>query len=218
LTRVDPSGHMGVALLNMFLKVHAIDRHYPDVDLARGIFAANGEGSIYTAFHEIAQVQAATQIYNNNRANNPDVPQQAQEYLLPTLEYKVQTKEKKWTGKCCKSYEADIVYGDQVWEVKPLGGASPKRQLDRYTASGTLRRGDQLDPMDVGIVDYGDTYNISVQLRMNIESSADGEIYYSFYLLMGEDKVNLSTSQAREIVDDYYFDDSSFNFRKWFKK
>lgn len=84
----------------------------------------------------------------------------------PTLEKKLSTGEKGLFKK--KHYEADIVLGNQVWEVKPKNGKDPKVQLELYKKLGYLTEG----RTGITILD---------NVKMRIEFPNPGEAIYLFY-------------------------------------
>jgi RHS repeat-associated protein len=157
LKYVDPNGRSPVLWLTaMFTLFRA--KTIDTSELTWGLVPANGL-NIGNALHEIAQVVAATAI--------------SERYGNAALEYKVD-----------KRKEADIVAGNQVWEVKPLGGKSPDTQLEVYTMLGGLERGDNT-PF------RGQTINVSMIGNIKMEVSfgeKPGEIYYECYKNRGDGK------------------------------
>ncbi|MNG12218.1 hypothetical protein D3C84_958160 [compost metagenome] len=72
--------------------------------------------------------------------------------------------------------------------------------------------------MDIGIIDYGNQYGMSAQLRMLIVSPEEGEIYYSFYLMLGDESFDISTTEARSLVNEYYYGDDDEYIQDFFGK
>jgi hypothetical protein len=107
---------------------------------------------LYTAFHEIAQLNIAKKL-------------QKLKFKNITLEYRI-------TGKG----EADIVATKSkkyVWEIKPLG-TSPESQLKKYTAKTGLVRGYNIGNInDIPICGH---------IKMNISFNSTGGAFYAFYV------------------------------------
>ncbi|MHB8064408.1 MAG: RHS repeat domain-containing protein [Ruminiclostridium sp.] len=159
---VDPSGHMSAEKLNAYSYIYNTARNTDSYN--QYIIEDNGL-NIYTALHEIAQLNVARELYIEYGAE-------------ATLEYKIKSKtEKNIFGKC-KTYEADVVFGRAVWEVKPKG-TSATAQLKKYTENGDLTPGNMLNTVkDILIVDsiYEDK-----KIYMKVEFPNLGEAKYSFY-------------------------------------
>lgn len=170
LTRTDPTGHSYDWSLNLISKGYN-KGSYNAANASTLILGANGLSAaipalpelgeeeanyrlLYVPFHEIAQIQAAKAIYDKYGGS-------------PTLEKKLS----KPSGK--GNYKADIVFGNKVWEVKPLNGEDPKPQLELYKKAGNLIEGDILSPIN-GIP-------VFENVKMNITFPAEGEIRYSLY-------------------------------------
>jgi hypothetical protein len=117
--------------------------------------------SLYTPFHEIAQINVAKKLY--------EMTGQKVE-----LEKSLETKEREFFGLRKKRYEADIVLGNEVWEVKPLKGKDPKPQLELYKKLGGLTEGKQLNTIS-GITVFD-------QIKMEINFPNKGEARYSMYI------------------------------------
>ena len=149
---IDSTGRMSVAFLRMMSQIYNANIINSSV-ASLSTIALNGLG-IYTAFHEIAQLNIAKQLKKRG-------------YKV-TLEYRVG-----------KKGEADIVaqanwYSKKyVWEVKPLG-TSASAQLTKYTKGTGLLRGFSL----------GKISNIPIvgKIKMNITFDSRGGAYYAFYL------------------------------------
>ena len=112
--------------------------------------ALNGLG-IYTAFHEIAQLNIAKKLKKLGFRNI-------------TLEYRTSGKD-----------EADIVatkFKKYVWEVKPAG-KSPESQLRKYTTGTGLVRG-----YSIGNINR---IPVCGRVKMNISFNSKGGAFYSFY-------------------------------------
>jgi hypothetical protein len=90
------------------------------------------------------------------------------------LEKSLYTGENKWFGLKKKYYEADIVSGNDVWEVKPITGKDPKPQLELYKKIGGLKLGRQLGTIR-GVRVYDN-------IKMDITFPRHGEARYSLYL------------------------------------
>ena len=75
--------------------------------------------------------------------------------------------------------EADIVAGSYVWEIKPIG-TTAVNQPDKYLSAGGLSRGFDMDPVtEIPIVD---------NIKMQVTSSGNGVLHYSFYNDQGDVK------------------------------
>ncbi len=146
----DPSGYMAVELLNMLSTVYSLC-NFNSSAIAILTISLNGLG-IYKAFHEIAQLNIAKKLSKKG--------------FLVGLEQKV-----------AKGCIADIVAtkgkNRYIWEVKPLGGSSPRSQLNRYTNKTGYKKGYNIGSIK-GIVILG-------KLKMNITFDSTGGAYYSFY-------------------------------------
>jgi RHS repeat-associated protein len=145
----DPNGHQPVSTLNAIYNFYASGA-MSQTCVSTETFIAN-LGNIWTAFHEIAQVNAAKALSDAG-------------VVGISLEHKV--------GNRC---EADIVgNNNQVWEVK-LAGTSSNAQLTKYCSMGGLERGDNMaiDPI-TNIPIIGD-------IKMRVNFGQPGEINYSFY-------------------------------------
>lgn len=91
----------------------------------------SGSGDIYyTYLYELAQMYSSKAVTGYN----------------PELEYSYKTKNK--FGLSTRN-EIDIVRmsdkGNVIWEVKPLGGESPEKQLAKYSAGTGFARGGTLE-------------------------------------------------------------------------
>ncbi len=165
LVYIDPSGNMPVWSLNLIAATYAKSKP-ADWEASLMVFGANGvlgdtkHYSLFTPFHEIAQINIAKVIYDKTGA-------------LPELEKKIPTGETEFFGLKKKTYEADIVSGDKVWEVKPLNGQDPKPQLELYKKIGGLTEGEKL-PTISGITVFDD-------IKMRISFPEMGEARYSLY-------------------------------------
>jgi hypothetical protein len=160
LTHTDPTGHMSADTLNaMSFAYNQVPGTYPSsYALSMAVIAENGVWSIWTSFHEIAQLNVSKQLYDFSG-------------LQPALESPVYSMtEKNKSGNPKYKGEADIVIGNAVWEVKPYK-TSPEEQLTKYTTDTGLSRGMLIEPMTVDIVgDY----------KMKINSDGPGDIRYRF--------------------------------------
>lgn len=185
---VDPSGYTYTWALNLISKGYN-KGYYNSANASLMIFGSSALSflapdmsaptsthfySLFTPFHEIAQINVARALYRIYGSH-------------PTLELKLKTDYKGLFKQ--KYYEADIVLGKQVWEVKPKGGADPKPQLELYKRLGNLREGNKLKTIS-GIVILGN-------VRMKIEFPNAGEALYSFYEITGNGQTrNMSTVGA----------------------
>lgn len=159
----DPSGHMAVPKLNEFLAQY-INGDITTDEMINGVIYENGDGAIYTAFHEITQILAADRIYAAAGAQGE----------IPILEYKVEKG------------EVDIFYNNQYWEVKAKYSKNfiimkdaawedlekQMKKYEKYLPEGT-ERGSAFNTID-GIHIVGNLY-------MTIEYLASGKILYSMY-------------------------------------
>ncbi|GED33264.1 hypothetical protein P9761_05380 [Brevibacillus centrosporus] len=162
----DPSGHMPVWSLNLISGTYNSGA-VADWEASMMVFGGNtalGNGkhtSLYTPFHEIAQINVAKKLYENTGKQ-------------PELEKSLETGETEFFGLLKKKYEADIVLGNQVWEVKPLNGQDPKPQLELYKKIGGLIEGKKLNTIS-GITVFD-------QIKMEITFPNKGEARYSMYV------------------------------------
>ncbi|WBW98151.1 hypothetical protein [Oceanirhabdus sp. W0125-5] len=118
---------------------------------------ANG-GAVWTAFHEIAQLNIAKEL--NKRGYDS------------ILEYEITSKTQKNRWGRAKKYEADIVSGDMVWEVKPIG-TDGTAQLNKYMTDGDLMEGFTMKPItDIDVIK---------DIKMMITFDKPGLANYSFY-------------------------------------
>ena len=149
---IDFNGAMSVPFLRMLSKIY--NKNIISSAVASLSSLALNGGGIYTAFHEIAQLNIAKELYKRG-------------YNV-TLEYGLG-----------KKGEADIVaqanwYSKKyVWEVKPLG-TSASAQISKYTNGTGLKKGFSL----------GNINNIRIfgNIKMNITFDGNGGAYYAFYL------------------------------------
>lgn len=119
--------------------------------------------TVYTSFHEITQILAATKIYENAGSKGD----------IPELERRVSTG------------EIDMYFNGSIWEVKALyswnnrivqdaAWEDAETQLRKYEEADTsLKRGGEIDTID-GIQILGNLF-------MEISSIDDGKIVYSTY-------------------------------------
>jgi hypothetical protein len=130
---------------------------------------------LFVPFHEIAQINVAKKLYQNYGKH-------------PELEKRLKKPNNK------KGYfEADIVLGNKVWEVKPLFGQDPKAQLELYKEAGNLTEGEMLPSLsDITVFD---------DIKMEITFPEIGEARYQLYQQGdGNTRKNLSTIGAAIIV------------------
>lgn len=160
-----------------------IKGRYTKQNLTKKVIMQN-KGNLWVAFHEIAQIHIANRL--------ADAGQEVK------LEYPIKSKQKNWLG-MYKRYEADIVDLDSnlVWEVKPILGKDPKRQLELYTREGGLTRG----PIMKEINDIPITKNI----KMKVTFPRAGEARYSFYREQNGNKVDVKSTVVKKEVEEEYF-------------
>ena len=146
---IDASGFMTVSMLRMLSTIFNYNI-ISESTAALSVLALNGFG-IYTAFHEIAQLNIAKKLKNKGFRNI-------------NLEYRIGSKG-----------EADIVATKgkkYVWEVKPLGG-NPNSQLSKYTNRTGYSRG-----YNIGTIR---NIKIVGKLTMTITFNSSGGAFYAFY-------------------------------------
>lgn len=186
---IDPSGHMSVENLNAYSFIYNTAR---DTDSINQYVIEDNGLNIWTALHEIAQLNVARELYLEYGAE-------------ATLEYEIISKtEKNIFGKC-KKYEADVVYGHAVWEVKPKG-TSAKAQLKKYTDNSDLKPGIKLNTVkDILIVD---SFKNDKRIYMKVEFPAPGEAKYSFYRKKDKDgqeeEVTVKSTEVFTILFEQY--------------
>ncbi len=142
-------------------------------------------GNIYLAFHEIAQLNISKKLHGMN--------------INSVLEYPIISSSKKDIWGNYKKYEADVVIPKtrEVYEVKPIYGEDPKKQLDKYKKDGNLILGVPLPSItDIPILD---------DLKMGIVFLKPGEANYYFYKKDRSGEVEfVTTVEALKIVQEYY--------------
>jgi len=191
LTHTDPTGHMGVENLRRLSGLYNAGTLSAS-SISAAVISANGKG-IWTALHEIAQVNIAKKLNSMG--------------LAPTLEQEITSKTKKnWLGRF-KRYEADVVVEqtNEVWEVKPILGKDPKKQLELYKSEGGYVEGRKLDTIR-GIPVIG-------SINMKIQFPENGAAIYSFYRedKDGNEVYVPSTDVKKEILDERAMADKSVN-------
>ena len=147
---VDYGGFMAVAVLRMLSNIYNAGI-INDSTVSLSTLALNGLG-LYTAFHEIAQLNIAKKL-------------EAKGFRNITLEQYIRGKG-----------EADIVATKRkkyVWEVKPLG-TSPNSQLVKYSKGTGYNRG-----YNIGKID---NIAICGKVKMCITFDSSGGAYYAFYV------------------------------------
>ena len=147
---VDYNGFMSVQVLRMLSNIYNAGV-INDSAISLSTLALNGLG-LYTAFHEIAQLNIAKKLKQKGFWN----------IIL----------EQYINGKG----EADIVatrWKKYVWEVKPLG-TSPNTQLTKYTKGTGYSRG-----YNIGNIS---NIAICGRVKMNITFDSSGGAYYAFYV------------------------------------
>ncbi len=162
LTHVDPTGHMAANALNSIAAAYSIfGNNQTSAQVSKAVILANG-WNFYTALHEIAQVNIYRALVERGYA--------------PILEQKIKSNENTLLGLGPKkTYEADVVANGLLWEVKPLGGASPKKQIEKYTELG----GYVAAP--TGTLESIKGIYIVSGIYMKIDFPKAGEARYSFY-------------------------------------
>jgi RHS repeat-associated protein len=166
---VDPTGHMPHLLKNLAAQVYS---HAPISSgvMSAAVFATNfatgGIWELFNSFHDIAQINIVKALGGQALLEVP---------LIGT--------------------RADVVgLGAQVWEVKPLLGASAQRQLLAAAANGLVPGTTLLGQVLEGIT-------IAPNLYMRINFPAPGEARYSFYRYNDEgQEVSINTMGAVRIV------------------
>ncbi|WP_310829409.1 hypothetical protein [Paenibacillus pedocola] len=184
---------MKVDKLNDYLHQYASSKISTE-DLVKAVIKENGGAglSIYTSFHEISQILVATKLYYLD----PN-------HVMPTLEYRV------------SSGEIDIVQGNEIYDVKPMG-SSAEQQLKKYQQSDpNLIRGSWFTSInDIKLIDMeGETEPITgiifPDLYMQIIWGSPGKIYYTQYYYVDNNKTwkreKVSNSNAFFKVFDHYF-------------
>jgi len=164
LKYVDPNGYMPAPMLRtlstLYQQGYVSDRMLPEITTAANF------GNIWTAFHEIAQINIANQL--------------SKQGFSPILEFKITSK-----------IGADVVAGDEGWEVKPITGKDPKRQLEIYENKGGLKRGHLLTSMT--------NIYITDKIKMEITFPKRGEARYSFYKMNEEgQRVPVTVTEAAQ--------------------
>jgi len=150
VNHIDYGGFMAVAVLRMLSNIYNAGIISAST-ASMSTLALNGLG-LYTAFHEIAQLNIAKKL-------------QLKGFRNITLEQYIKGKG-----------EADIVATNRykyVWEVKPLG-TSPNAQLVKYTKGTGLYRG-----YNIGSID---NITICGKVKMFITFDSSGGAYYAFYV------------------------------------
>ena len=176
INNVDPSGYMPVYALRGASVLYNSGVLNASLTSTFAL-VANGLGA-YTAFHEIAQLNVAKALYEMGYGS--------------VLEYRITSKtEKNKFGKC-KQYEADIVSGNMVWEIKP-SGTDGTAQLKKYMTDGDLIAGFVMDPI-MNIPVLGD-------IKMGIVFDKPGVASYYFYKL--NEKEEEVIVPATEVVKEY---------------
>ena len=117
---IDPNGTMPVSILNYLCWLYG-NNYIGDAEISIAVIMGNG-GNIYNAFHEIAQLNVAKQLYMRG--------------FTPTLEFAIDGEG-----------EADISAGGMLWEVKAIG-RSGAMQLKRYVDASGMNYGEPLAKID----------------------------------------------------------------------
>jgi RHS repeat-associated protein len=191
----DPSGHMAVERLNTYLSEY-IGGQYTDEQLVKAVILENGENGIYTSFHEFTQLMSARQIYDSAGSQGS----------LPVLEQKT------------KSGEIDIVYNNQIWEVKAKYGAV----YIHSEGSGrfkTYRQFTDWEDAEAQLNKYQEENKNFTRGYMidKIDTIDNGKIGYSLYMPTKSDEKGYFQSGnffPRNYVDGKYFDDSGTGLPK----
>gem|GEM_PF-4743708 len=179
LTHVDPSGHMQVKALQSISTRYNLGRIAngnlaPMVLIANGLESSKGIQNV-TVFHDIAQIIAAKQVYKAFAGGR---------VLMPALEVPLKS-----------GREIDIMWKDQIWEVKPFG-TSAEEQLKAYTEEGNYTRGKELNPVK--------DFHLYGNLFMSVYFTSPGVVNYSLNLKQDGKTTNLSVIEARSYVNNEY--------------
>lgn len=180
----DLNGNMPVLTLRTISQWYNNGHLNPRETTALGI-VFNGL-NVYNAFHEIAQLNIAKTIYGSG-------------YGTPILEYTVKSKTETNFFGVPKKYEADIVLGAQMWEVKLAGSFTQNsfnEQAQIYMNNGDLSLGSPMQPI-VNIPIYRDIF-------MRIDFPQPGLAEYKFY----NDSGSVSTQELVSDIKDSQIDAS----------
>ncbi len=134
--------------------------------------------NVWTAFHEIAQVNIARRLSDLGKGE-------------ATLEYSISYVDSLMFVTKNKNIEADVVLDGSVWEVKPIG-KSGEKQLNKYIEKGNLTKGEILDPIrDIPVFD---------NIKMQIIFPSKGNAQYSFYTVdpITEEVKEVSSSSVKK--------------------
>ncbi|WP_223067787.1 RHS repeat-associated core domain-containing protein [Paenibacillus caui] len=185
LVYTDPTGHMAVDELNGIAALYS-SGILTSGEASAAIITANKKG-FYTAFHEIAQVNIYKQLVKKGYS--------------PILEKSIQSNEKNIFGKY-KTVEADVVAGIYLWEVKPRGGASAKKQIEKYTALSDYV------PGPVTLLNTMTDIQVVGNIYMEVEFPSNGEARYSFYRKEVDSRgvVHISEVKTKEVYHKLYLD------------
>jgi RHS repeat-associated protein len=187
VNRIDPSGRMPVWMLNTISWGYNNRAFFGDWDASLAVFLGNvidpgRHTSLYVPFHEIAQINIARYLHNLTGGKNEIILEKS----IGTGEY----YKRFGVIKTEKLYEADIVMGRQVWEVKPISGKDPKPQLELYKKKGGLTPSNIL----VGHTISGIT--VFDELKMKITFPRPGEARYELYFDSGNGTIETITTVA----------------------
>nr|WP_246281465.1 RHS repeat-associated core domain-containing protein [Saccharibacillus qingshengii] len=205
LKYMDPTGRVAYEGLNAFLSQYAKGETNAGTPLSTkalsgAIIDLTGEGGIYLAFHQIAQVVAGKKIFEKTKS-------------ATTVEYDL------------NRYRVDIVSNNYMWEVKPLRWKEDfgwwdkesylvgpvyyedaDKQLAKYESeskntSKPLKKGFSISKID-DIPIYGSLY-------MNIVSPKNGVLAYGFHWYDNGVRRSIKTQGAYNYIkSNFPFEDS----------
>ncbi len=175
---IDSSGNMPVYALQGISGAYNANKLSAEY-VSIFTLSANGKG-VYTALHEIAQLNIAKALSESGQVS--------------ILEYSITSKTEKNKNGKLKKYEADVVSGQYVWEVKPIG-TTGAAQAQKYCDDGNLRKGKTMKEItDIPI--FGD-------YKMGIRFNQPGEAHYYLYKVSDKGmKVILSPVEIKNEYDE----------------
>jgi hypothetical protein len=196
----DPSGHMSVEKLRTYSAFLNSGMVSNESLFVQAVLMEN-KNNIYLGFHEIAQLYVGKELSDSG--------------FVPTLEQSITSTTQKNIFGRYKTYEADVVVEStrQVWEVKPINGKDPRKQLELYKTEGNYKLGEKLDTIeDIPIVG---------SLKMKVEFPSEGTAIYSFYKKDNNGKpVPVASTEAKKEVEEYFkaLNDSINGEEPWWKQ
>ncbi|MBE4906951.1 DNRLRE domain-containing protein [Bacillus luteolus] len=163
----DPSGETFTWALrqisNIYSKGVVIDEEASLMIFGANAIAPGRYRNIYVPLHEIAQVNIAKKLGQN-----------------AILEQRI--------GK----YEADVVLGKELWEVKPISGKDPKNQLEKYTFETGYVKGHKLKTIN--------DITVLGEIKMEITFPKEGEARYRLYYKKNGVITTLTTVYAAKLI------------------